>query len=96
MNVNLIPIVVDVGIEESVQVYNFEISGIQEEYSLDIATSIETSNAPHYQGEYIVTPRLYEQALDTDGKIMDEDVVVHEIPITKATNPHGGQTVLIG
>lgn len=49
-----------------------------------------------YGGEYEVTPRLYPQYLDTDGKYMDDDVTVYEIPITRTTNPYGGQTVVIG
>lgn len=50
----------------------------------------------HYSGDYEVTPRLYAQSLDTDGKVMDDDVTVYEIPILTATNPTGGLTVLIG
>ena len=49
-----------------------------------------------YDGSYEVTPRLYAQSLDTDGKLMDDDVTVHEIPVTRTSNPQGGQTVLIG
>lgn len=49
-----------------------------------------------YGGSYEVTPRLYVQSLDTDGKLMRDDVTVYEIPVTRTTNPHGGQTVLIG
>lgn len=49
-----------------------------------------------YDGSYEVTPRLYAQSLDTDGKLMRDDVTVYEIPVTRTTNPHGGQTVLIG
>lgn len=49
-----------------------------------------------YHGEYEVTPRLYEQYLDTNDKYMNDDVTVLEIPITWTTNPYGGQTVLIG
>lgn len=96
MNRELIPIVVNVDVEESTQVYALGIESSIIDVSLDIATSIQTSSASHYTGEYTVTPGLYEQSLDTDGKIMDEDVTVHQIPITRATNPHGGQTVLIG
>ena len=51
---------------------------------------------PFYDGEYEVTPRVHEQILDTDGKVMSDDVTVHEIPVTRTTNPYGGQTVVIG
>lgn len=49
-----------------------------------------------YAGPYEVTPRLYAQSLDTDGKLMEDDVTVYEIPVTRTTNPTGGLTVLIG
>lgn len=49
-----------------------------------------------YGGPYEVTPRLYAQSLDTDGKLMEDDVTVYEIPISRTTNPTGGLTVLIG
>ena len=49
-----------------------------------------------YDGPYEVTPRLYAQSLDTEGKLMTDDVDVYEIPITHTTNPTGGLTVLIG
>ena len=49
-----------------------------------------------YDGEYEVTPRLYEQYLDTDSKYMEKDVTVYEIPITRTSNIAGGQTVVIG
>lgn len=49
-----------------------------------------------YKGEYEVTPKLGSQTLDTDGKVMVEDLIVHEIPVVKTTNIQGGQTVLIG
>ena len=51
---------------------------------------------PSYEGPYEVTPRIYEQTLETEGKQMDDDVTVYEIPITNTTNPYGGQTVVIG
>ena len=49
-----------------------------------------------YGGPCEVTPRLYAQSLDTDGKLMEDDVTVYEIPVTRTTNPTGGLTVLIG
>ena len=52
--------------------------------------------AETYAGSYEVTPRLYAQSLDTDGKLMEDDVTVYEIPISRTTNPTGGLTVLIG
>lgn len=60
----------------------------------------DTPYAPHYPeytGAYEVTPILNnEQVLDTDNKVMTDDVTVHPIPVVYTTNPYGGKTVLIG
>lgn len=58
--------------------------------------SVITVTGNPYEGEYEVTPRLYEQTLATENKTMLNDVTVYEIPITRTTNPTGGLTVLIG
>ena len=55
---------------------------------------VETSDP--YTGEYIVTPRVYQQTLETAHKLMTDDVTVLEIPLTRTSNPQGGLTVLIG
>lgn len=50
-----------------------------------------------YRGEYEITPKLYEDTvLFTSNLIMLNDMTIHEIPVTKTSNPYGGQTVLIG
>ena len=49
-----------------------------------------------YMGDYAITPRMFVQTLDTYGKQMTDDVTVNEIPVTRTSNPEGGQTVLIG
>lgn len=50
-----------------------------------------------YNGPYNVRPILYNgQKLETKQKILTDDVTVEAIPVTTTTNPHGGQTVVIG
>lgn len=61
--------------------------------SLTIPSVVNTRT---YDGDYEVTPRVYEQSLDTGRKYMRDDVTVHEIPVTMTSNPEGGLTVLIG
>lgn len=52
---------------------------------------------PAYEGPYIVIPKVYEdQVLDTDFKIMKDDVLVKEIPYDEVSNPAGGETFIIG
>lgn len=53
-------------------------------------------DVPIYTGEYDVIPTFSLQTLATNGKKMLDDVTVHEIPVTRTSNPYGGQTVLIG
>ena len=49
-----------------------------------------------YQGDYDVTPRVFEQTLYTDGLFMADDVDVDGIPVQEVSNPSGGQTAVIG
>lgn len=42
-----------------------------------------------YTGEYIVTPKVNAQSLDTDNKLMTDDVTVLEIPYAEVSNPFG-------
>ena len=52
---------------------------------------------PEYEGSYTVTPTLNaSQTLSTNGTVMTDNVTVHQIPVTRTTNPEGGWTVLIG
>lgn len=55
------------------------------------------SYAPVYHGETEVIPRLDTiQTLLTEGKKLESNITVREIPITQTTNPYGGKTVVIG
>lgn len=51
---------------------------------------------PTYAGPYTVTPKVEEdQVLDTDGKLMSDDVTVFEIPYFETSNLYG-KTFIIG
>lgn len=50
-----------------------------------------------YLGPYEVTPIPDTvQILETENKLMSENVIVHEIPYWETSNPQGGNTVYIG
>lgn len=87
-------------VEMSVATYDdtlpMDVTSSNETIGMSIGASYEMAEGNPYEGSYEVTPRLYVQALDTDGKLMEDDVTVYEIPVTRTSNPHGGQTVLIG
>ena len=72
------------------------VAAITQDIPMTVATAYISSAAPIYQGDYQVTPRLYQQELETDGKLMEDDVTVFEIPVARSTNPTGGLTVVIG
>lgn len=45
---------------------------------------------PVYQGDYIVTPYAHRQtSLATDDKLMEDDVLVLEIPYVETSNQYG-------
>ena len=44
---------------------------------------------PKYHGEYVVIPKTYAQYLDTDNKVMEDDVTVTEIPYAEVGNIYG-------
>ena len=50
---------------------------------------------PDYEGEYTVKPKLVEQVLPTNGRSMNDDVTVEEVPVERVGNLGGGYTVTI-
>jgi len=62
-----------------------------DEYALTVQ-----SDHDYYDGEYSVTPEFFAQTLETANKIMENDVTVEAIVVSRTTNPSGGKTVYIG
>lgn len=90
------PILLDVDL--SVEEYELEYSE-SESFDLDMDMAIIVNNieGEHYQGTYIVTPKVAEQTiLATRNKVMDDNVTVLEISYSAVTNPSGGKTAIIG
>lgn len=50
---------------------------------------------PEYEGNYSITPSLYEQVLPTGGTRLTEDVTVEGVPWAETDNGSGGRTVTI-
>lgn len=67
-------------------------SDILLEGQLDIGSG---GRLPNYEGSYSVTPKTYEQTLETKNKSMTDNLVVEEIPYSEVSNPSGGNTVNI-
>ena len=53
------------------------------------------TDAEVYDGDYVITPKMVEQRLDTFGKVMRDDVLVLDIPVYETTNASGGTTIYI-
>lgn len=71
---------------------------IEPQVNIDLELSIDQVAGEHgyYHGEYRVIPKFNEQVLETNDKIMQDDVTVEEIPVYKTENLGGGYTVVIG
>lgn len=60
------------------------------------SNSGNSSNFEYYDGEYEVTPSTKQQTLETESKVMRENVIVEPIPYSEVSNGAGGTTVTIG
>lgn len=57
--------------------------------------TIETGLPDPYDGEYIVTPKVTAQTLETAHKYMWDDVTIKKIPAYDVSNDAGGRTFYI-
>ncbi len=56
----------------------------------------ESVGSHPYEGDYVVKPKMHEETvLATNGKLMNDDVTVLEIPYFETSNLSGGTTVYI-
>lgn len=77
-------------------VVQMEIGTDSQTIGMSVGTEYNMIEGDPYEGTYEVTPRVYAQSLETEGKLMSDDVTIYEIPVTRTSNPQGGLTVLIG
>ena len=56
----------------------------------------ETETRTYYAGSYTVTPRVYDQVLETEEHIMSDDLTVETIPLERVSNEQDGVTATIG
>ena len=77
---------------------NIDVHFIQTEctFNTDFGEVILVKTDDVYTGDYDVTPRVYEQTLETRDKVMVDDVTIRVIPLTKVINLSNGYTVTIG
>ena len=59
--------------------------------------NIKTSELPIYEGEYEVTPKVYEnKTLQTKNHSMKDDILIRKIPQSEVSNLSNGYTLIIG
>lgn len=51
---------------------------------------------PTYDGEYSVTPKVNSQTMETEGKLMSDNLTINSIPYFDVKNQSGGNTIYIG
>ena len=62
---------------------------------MGIITEVVGGDLPYYTGDYVVTPTMEQQSLNTKDKILTNNVTVKKIPMYETTNLSGGTTVYI-
>lgn len=80
------------------QPFNLE-GNLQIENTLSLVGSVIIGGGgqtyPYYEGEYIVTPLAFQETiLNTDEKVMTDDVRVLEIPYDETSNQYGTTVVI--
>lgn len=76
----LVPIQVELNIEESTNQFALGVSEDPVQFALGITTQIVAGTAEEYAGPYSVTPSASVQTLQTEGYAMAHDVTVESIP----------------
>ena len=62
-----------------------------------LTTPLTSDYHEEYDGEYEIDPLVNSEIiLETQSKIMREDVIIHEVPRYIVSNIGGGNTIIIG
>ena len=93
----ILPMRIDIQLSESRQEYALRVSGNNENISLTPSETINVNivGGDPYEGPYIVVPKIVDQTLETKDKLMEDDVLVREIPYYETSNIQNGITVFI-
>lgn len=76
---------------------NISVSVVGSSRNINLQMQTGHSDYPVYSGGYVFTSLVGEsQTLQTNGKVMSDNVTINEIPYTSVSNAQGGRTVNIG
>ena len=85
----------NVSFEESPEI-NVRFSQFECTFKPDFGEIVTVRNNDIYEGDYNITPRVYEQILETKDKLMLNNITVEIIPLTRVVNLADGYTITIG
>lgn len=88
----MIPLEVTCTVSESIQTIDMVTCTVSESAQMiDMLVDMQIINnaTDPYEGEYVVVPSTREQMLHTNGKRMEDDVTVREIPYYEVSNQSG-------
>lgn len=73
------------------------LSGTLSKPNQPLSGRLSTQPRPYspYTGDYEVTPGVHAQTLETAGKILSQDIVIHAVPYRETSNEENGLTVYI-
>ena len=77
-----LPIIVDMTLDESQTLYEMTVESTNEEVTLsnDTVINVSISRVPKWEGEYTFTPADEAIELETEGKMMEQNLVINPIP----------------
>jgi hypothetical protein len=76
--------------------YPLVLEAQNEQISFTTDTIFEITGGEKYEGEYIITPRAYDdQTLETKDKVCTDEITVLKVPKYETSNVSGGKTVYI-
>lgn len=68
---------------------SMKVSSTEVSIPMTVSSTFEFAEFEYYDGEYTVVPKVTEQTLQTEGKIMRQDVTVEQVPYYETSNQKG-------
>lgn len=89
------PIIAEIGPPDAIEA-EIGSGGMTAEIAVGGVIHIQPEDLDYYEGDTTVTPKAEEETiLQTEHKIVEENITVLRVPYYETTNPTGGNTVYI-
>lgn len=89
------PIILDGELELITEIDgDFEFNSVEDGEG-GVYIEVSAQSYDNYDGPYTIIPATESQVLETQNKVMSDDVTVTSIPYYNVSNPAGGKTVYI-